>query len=122
MTYRDIPDGPYLSDRQRMAEERRRQKTIDKAKQQSALLQQLEQAREERRLNSMTLYELWRTMDERLEELVRIRDEQMPKDPNMPVSDDLAEIIFRIKDLEILCNDLYFAWLNYDRPEFSNAV
>ena len=122
MTYRDIPDGPYLSDRQRMAEERRRQKTIDKAKQQSALLQQLEQAKEEHRLNSMTLYELWRTMDERLEELVRIRDEQMPKDPDAHISDDLAEIIFRIKDLESLCNDLYFAWLNYDRPEFSNAV
>ena len=121
-TYRDVPNGSYLSERQRIAEERRRQKSIDTAKQQSELLQKIEHEKEEHRQNDLMLFELWRTMDERLEELEHIRDELMPKDPNEQFSEELTEIILRIKALENLCNDLYFKWLNYDRPEFSNVI
>jgi len=114
--------GMSVSERQRMAEERQKKIIADNAKQQSEVLRNIEHERVEQKAQTKLLFCLWYMMDKKLEELEKIRDTNAPKTPDEPWNEQFCTAVEKIPEVKRLCNDLWFAYTNNDRPEYENYV
>ena len=121
-TWRDVPAGPFASERQRRFEEQRKAKSIEAARQQSSLLQKLDRERAEQKAWNKVLFCLEYMLDKRLEELEHDRDEHAPKNDDDEWDETFRNAIEKISEVRRARDDVYFAYLNMDRDEFSDWI
>lgn len=108
----------YFLEKQRQFEQQKRQSLIEQARQESKLLRKLEEEREGMRRDGLLLFRLWSIADRVLTALEQQRKEYEPKDPDAPWDEKFCDAIRKIPEIRRLCDDLWFAWMNVDRPEF----
>ena len=114
----DLLNGPYRSERQRMAEEHKRQRLIEEARQQSALLQKLEDERRQEKIRKGQLFRLWFMMDLLLRSLEEQRDRNAPHSLADEWNPDFCFAIEKIPEVRRLCKDILFTWYNIDRSKY----
>ena len=119
--WRDIPDR-YISDRQRANEERKIQQLSEYALAESDVLRKIEEKKHEAKLRKKVLFCLWYALDRSLHKLEQIRDEHAPKNANDEWDDAFCKAIEKMPELRDACEDVWFTYLNIDRPEYFDYV
>lgn len=110
------------SPRQRLAEERHMQKMIEEARQESEVLQAIERKRNEQRILSKHIFLVWFTLDKCLQRLEEQRDKNVPRTVDEDWNQDFCNAICKIPEVRSLCKELWNAWCNFNRDEFSEWI
>lgn len=117
-----VVGGPYKSSRQQAMEERRKQSLIENAIVHSEKLRKIEHERVEQRAWKKVLFGIWCTLDRRLSELEDQRDANRPHTFSDGWNSEFCEAVREIPEVRRACEDVWYAYINIDRPEFSEYV
>jgi len=101
-----LDDRFYESRRAAKQRERMQQKHAEEAAAQSEVLRRIQHEETEQKAREKLLFCVWYLLDKRLQELQA----------------DLVRNAEDIPHIKNTCNDVWFAYLNIDRPEFYNYI
>lgn len=117
----DFPSA-YRSDRQRAAEERRNEQLAMDAVQKSEFLRRIREEEAEERAWGKVVFGLWCAADTRLRELEDARDSHAPKTVSDPWDETFCNAITEIHRVRKICDDLWWAYVNLGRDQFSMYI
>lgn len=118
----EIRNSPYQSNRQKLAEERRKQTLIDTARQHSEIMNRILAENAERKAEEKMLFLLWYMLDRKLAELEDIRDRNKPKTIDEEWNEPFRYAIEKIPEVKHTLEDAWFAYINVNRTEFLNYL
>lgn len=113
-----LDDRFFRSSRAEEQRKRTMQMRAEERMQKSMILQKMEQEQAEEKADVTRLFCLWMMMDNLLRTLEEQRYVHAPKLPYDDWDDEFCEAVEKIHDVKEICNELWFAYINADRPEF----